>query len=46
MRAALPDVIDLSRWTDEQVKEYTVDNIHLSRRGFRELAAMLHPRLG
>lgn len=46
MRAAIPDVVDLSHWTPAQVKTHTVDNIHLSRQGFRELAAMLRPRLG
>jgi hypothetical protein len=45
MRAALPDIVDLSHWTPEQVRACTVDNIHLSRRGFRELAAMLQPRI-
>jgi len=45
MRAALPDTVDLSCWTPEQVRAYTVDNIHLSRRGFRELAQMLRPRM-
>ncbi len=45
MRAALPDVVDLSHWTPRQVRSYTVDNIHLSQSGFREVAANLRPRI-
>ncbi len=45
MRGAIPDVVDLSDWTPEQVRGCTVDNIHLSRRGFRELTARLRSRL-
>lgn len=45
MRAAIPDVVDLSDWTPEQVKQCTVDNIHLSRHGFRELTARIRSRL-
>ena len=45
LRAALPDTVDLSHWTPEQVRASTVDNIHLSRHGFRELASMLIPRV-
>ena len=45
MRAAIPDVVDLSHWTPQQVRDRTVDNIHLSRDGFRELAATLRTRV-
>jgi hypothetical protein len=45
MRAAIPDVVDLSHWTPEQIRERTVDNIHLSRHGFHEVAATLRSRL-
>jgi hypothetical protein len=45
MRAAIPDVVDLSDWTPEQVRVRTVDNIHLSREGFREVAATLNTRV-
>jgi hypothetical protein len=45
MRSAMPDVVDLSPWTPEQVRDRTVDNIHLSRNGFREVYAALHARL-
>lgn len=45
MRAAIPDVVDLSDWTPGKVQACTVDNIHLSRHGFREVAAMLRARL-
>ena len=33
----LRNVIDIKGWTDENVKEFTIDNIHFTRKGFKEM---------
>jgi hypothetical protein len=37
--------IDISNWTDSEIKKYTVDNIHLSSEGFRYLENELEIKL-
>jgi hypothetical protein len=45
MRAAMPNLVDLSHWTPDKIRKRTVDNIHLSREGFREVTRILSTRL-
>jgi hypothetical protein len=37
----LSRVVDLRQWTDEQVRRFTVDNIHYTRAGFDEISRMI-----
>jgi hypothetical protein len=39
MRPAMSHVVDLHAWSHDEVKRYTVDNVHLSTQGADELAA-------
>lgn len=41
MKTALPRVVDLHQWSSAEVQEFTVDNVHFSRAGFRRLAEIL-----
>jgi hypothetical protein len=45
LHEALPNVVDLSSWNEGQVRELTIDNLHLSRLGFQTVRAMLDPYL-
>jgi hypothetical protein len=45
LHEALPRVVDLSSWSDRQVREMTIDNLHLTRRGFQTVRAMLDQHL-
>ncbi|MFC1462248.1 glycosyltransferase family 2 protein [Verrucomicrobiota bacterium] len=38
---SLPDCIDLSDWSDEDIRKYTCDNIHLTVRGWQVLLGRL-----
>lgn len=38
---ALPRTVDLMGWTDEEIRRFTVDNIHLSAEGFRTISGAL-----
>lgn len=39
------ELISLCEWKDEDIKRYTVDNIHLSIEGFKHLANLINHRL-
>lgn len=41
MMKYIPTVIDLKNWTDKMIQEYTIDNIHFTPSGFRELYRLL-----
>jgi hypothetical protein len=41
LHRALPKVVDLSGWDEGQVREMTIDNLHLTRLGFQTVRAML-----
>lgn len=34
---SLENIIDISSWSEEEIKKYTVDNIHLSSNGFKHI---------
>lgn len=38
---ALPHVVSLKWWTPEQVKAWTIDNVHFTRQGFALLALLI-----
>jgi|GEM_PF-2117325 len=33
----LPNVVNIKDWSDEEVKKFTIDNIHFTKQGFKEL---------
>lgn len=37
MLQSLPATVDLHRWTDHEIQQFTVDNIHFTRTGFRRV---------
>ena len=40
------DVIDLTKWTDEEIKKYTYDNVHFTKEGNDLVYNMLIEKLG
>lgn len=38
-------VLDLTKWSSSEIKEYTCDNIHLSQKGMIEIERLLTPKL-
>jgi hypothetical protein len=38
MAEELPQVVDLRNWSDDEVKRWTIDNIHFTREGFHVVA--------
>jgi len=45
MRLALSNVVDLHAWSAADVRRFTVDNVHFSRRGFAEVTRILDSAL-
>lgn len=41
MRLRLPRVVDLRAWSYDDVRRYTVDNIHFNAEGFRRVAELI-----
>jgi hypothetical protein len=41
----LENIVDLKGWTDEEVKGFTIDNIHFRPKGFAEVYALLNNKL-
>jgi hypothetical protein len=45
MRPALSNIVDLHPWSPAEVRNFTVDNVHFSSRGFAELTRILDSEL-
>ena len=45
VKAGLPRVVDLWKWSDREVRTFTIDNIHFSRPGFKRLTALIEAEL-
>lgn len=41
----VPHIVDLRRWTEAEIREYTIDNIHFTRRGFKVVADLIERQI-
>jgi hypothetical protein len=45
MRNHVPHTVDLTHWTDREIREYTIDNIHFTRTGFAQIFQLINREL-
>ena len=45
LRPALEHVVDMHAWSDDDVRRFTIDNVHYTRSGVDEMARILRSRL-
>lgn len=41
LTASLKSVISLQNWSDNEIKQYTIDNIHFTTKGFKEIYKLI-----
>lgn len=41
----LNNIIDLKEWDEEDIKKYTIDNIHFTREGFRKVYQLINKKI-
>lgn len=46
MCSTLPNVVDLHLWSDDEVKRWTMDNVHFTRAGFGEVFREIDETIG
>ncbi len=45
LMSKIPNIIDTRVWTDSEIKDYTIDNIHYTKKGFNQISKMLIKKL-